>query len=127
MDLARTGTSIGQLSNVWGLVQPQRHYFTLAVPARSNAGGVASCLHPADQPIGRHVDVETPRPALPATALENILQGLCAICGASFEGLVAEPARLAYSAHWRADNENPALTSFLKVLGERYPLPTVGG
>src|SRR5271157_1011043 len=56
------GTSIGQLSNVWGLVQPQRHHFTLAVPVRSNAGGVASCLHPADQRIGRHVDVETPRP-----------------------------------------------------------------
>ena len=45
----------------------------------------------------------------------------------SFEGLVAERARLAYCAHWRADNENPALTSFLKILGERYPLPTVGG
>ncbi len=29
--------------------------------------------------------------------------------------------------HWRADNENPALASFLKVLGERYPLPTIGG
>jgi hypothetical protein len=64
--------------------------------------------------------------ALRATALENILQGLGAICGASFEGLVAEPARLGYSAHWIADNENPALTSFLKVPGERYPLPTVG-
>ena len=38
----------------------------------------------------------------------------------------AEPARLGYSAHWRADNENPALASFLKVLGERYPLPTIG-
>ena len=62
MELARTGASIGQLSNVWGPVQPQRHYFTLAVPTRSNAGGVASCLHPADQRIGRHVDVETPRP-----------------------------------------------------------------
>jgi hypothetical protein len=60
--------------------------------------------------------------ALPAAALE-----LCAICGVSFEGLVAEPARLAYSAHWRADNEDPALTSFLNVLGERYPLPIVGG
>ena len=65
--------------------------------------------------------------ALPVTALENILQGLCAICGASFEGLVAEPARLAYSAHWRADDEKPALTSFYKALGERYPLPIVGG
>lgn len=124
MDLARTGASIGQLSNVWGLLQPQRHYFTLALPARSNAGGVASCLHPADQRIRRH---RNDKAALPVTALENILQGLCAICGVSFEGLVTEPARLAYSAHWRADNEDPALTSFLKILGERYPLLTVGG
>ena len=35
----------------------------------------------------------------------------------------AEPARIGYSAHWRGDNENPALLNFLKVLGERYPLP----
>ena len=40
--------------------------------------------------------------------------------------VVAERARLAYCAHWRAD-KTPALTSFLKLLGERYPLPTVGG
>jgi hypothetical protein len=126
LDLARTSTSVGQLSNVWGLVQPQRHYFTLAVPASSNAGGVASCLHPAHQRRGRHVDVETPRRPS-ATALENILQGLCAICSAPFEVIVAEPARLAYSVHWRADDENPALAIFLKVLGERYPLPIVGG
>lgn len=39
---------------------------------------------------------------------------------------VAEPARLGYSAHWREDNENPALASFLRILGERYPLPTTG-
>jgi hypothetical protein len=61
------------------------------------------------------------------SARKHILQGLCAICGASFEILVAERARLAYSPHWRADDENPALTSLLRVLGERYPLPTVGG
>ena len=36
----------------------------------------------------------------------------------------AEQARIGYSAHWREDNQNPALASFLKVLGERYPLPT---
>jgi hypothetical protein len=36
-------------------------------------------------------------------------------------------ARLAgLSAHWRADNENPALSSFLGILGERYLFPTVG-
>jgi hypothetical protein len=65
--------------------------------------------------------------ALPSMALENILQGLCAICGGSCEGLVAELALLAYSARRRADDENPALASFLKVLGERYPLTIVGG
>jgi len=26
-------------------------------------------------------------------------------------------------AHWRSDNDNPALANFLKLLGERYPLP----
>jgi DNA-binding transcriptional LysR family regulator len=36
----------------------------------------------------------------------------------------AEPPRIGYSAHWREDNQNPTLASFLKVLGERYPLPT---
>jgi DNA-binding transcriptional LysR family regulator len=53
--------------------------------------------------------------------------------GASVVGVVyrelrdgVEPARIGYSAHWRADNENPALANFLKVLGERYPLPAPG-
>jgi DNA-binding transcriptional LysR family regulator len=31
------------------------------------------------------------------------------------------PSWVGYSAHWRADNDNPALASFLKILGERYP------
>ena len=51
--------------------------------------------------------------------------------GAIIAGLVyrelrdgAELGRIGYSAHWREDNHNPALASFLKVLGERYPLPT---
>jgi hypothetical protein len=92
----------------------------------AQVSGLAGCLHRADQPIGRHVDVETPSPPS-RQQLENFLQALSAICGVSFEGIVAERARLAYCAHWRADNENPALTSFLKLLGERYPLPTVGG
>jgi DNA-binding transcriptional LysR family regulator len=54
-----------------------------------------------------------------------------ASAGAILAGLVyrevrdgAELARIGYSAHWREDNQNPALASFLKVLGERYPLPT---
>jgi DNA-binding transcriptional LysR family regulator len=50
--------------------------------------------------------------------------------GASFSGLVyreirdgSGPSRIGYSAHWRADNENPALAGFLKLLKERYPSP----
>jgi len=51
--------------------------------------------------------------------------------GASFSGLIYRelrdgtgPSRIGYSAHWRADNDNPALSSFLKLLGERYPSPS---
>jgi DNA-binding transcriptional LysR family regulator len=52
--------------------------------------------------------------------------------GANFPGLIYRelrdgtgPSWVGYSAHWRADNDNPALTSFLKILGERYPSPAV--
>lgn len=48
--------------------------------------------------------------------------------GANFSGLVYRelrdgtgPSRMGYSAYWRADNENPALGGFLKLLSERYP------
>ncbi|WP_094193627.1 LysR family transcriptional regulator [Bradyrhizobium viridifuturi] len=33
------------------------------------------------------------------------------------------PIRMRFFARWRADNENPALNCFLKVLAERYSLP----
>jgi DNA-binding transcriptional LysR family regulator len=53
--------------------------------------------------------------------------------GASFTGLVYRelrdgtgPTRVDFSVHWRADNDNPALDSFLKLLTERYPLLTSG-
>jgi DNA-binding transcriptional LysR family regulator len=52
--------------------------------------------------------------------------------GASVSGLTyrelrdgAGPSRIDYSAHWRKDNDNPALASFLKLLGERYPSPSI--
>jgi DNA-binding transcriptional LysR family regulator len=52
--------------------------------------------------------------------------------GANFSGLIYRqlrdgtgPSWVGYSAHWRADNDNPALASFLKILGERYPSPSV--
>lgn len=37
------------------------------------------------------------------------------------------PSRLGFHAVWRADNENPALHSFLKLLEERYPSPDACG
>ena len=50
--------------------------------------------------------------------------------GANFSGLTYRelrdgtgPSRVGFSAHWRLDNDNPALANFLKLLGERYPLP----
>jgi DNA-binding transcriptional LysR family regulator len=48
--------------------------------------------------------------------------------GASFAGLVYRElrdgtgsTRFDFAAHWRADNDNPALGGFLKLLTERYP------
>ncbi|PIT00823.1 LysR family transcriptional regulator [Bradyrhizobium nitroreducens] len=48
--------------------------------------------------------------------------------GASFAGLVyrelqdgAGPSRVDFYAHWRDDNENPALKRFLNLLAKRYP------
>lgn len=48
--------------------------------------------------------------------------------GAKSSGLVyrelsdgIRPRHLNFSAHWRGDNENPALHGFLKLLAERYP------
>lgn len=50
--------------------------------------------------------------------------------GASFAGLVYRelqdgtgPSRVDFHAHWRDDNENPALKRFLNLLAERYPSP----
>ena len=33
------------------------------------------------------------------------------------------PSRIGYYAHWREDNDNPALIGFLRLLRERYPSP----
>jgi DNA-binding transcriptional LysR family regulator len=50
--------------------------------------------------------------------------------GANFSNLVFRelcdgtgPSCIGFSAIWRADNENPALANFLKLLAERYPFP----
>ena len=51
--------------------------------------------------------------------------------GASFAGLVYRelqdgtgPNRMGFYAHWRDDNQNPALKRFLSLLAERYPSPS---
>ncbi|HWL74661.1 MAG TPA: LysR family substrate-binding domain-containing protein [Burkholderiaceae bacterium] len=53
--------------------------------------------------------------------------------GVTFAGLTYRevrdgtgPSQVNYSAHWRKDNDNPALANFLKLLSERYPLPCAG-
>jgi len=90
---------------------------------------ISKLLSPADRPkIERH-DVS-----------RGIIQSLISMklgislvlesdIGASFAGLVYRELRdgtgsthVDFSAHWRADNDNPALDSFLKLLAERYPL-----
>jgi DNA-binding transcriptional LysR family regulator len=51
--------------------------------------------------------------------------------GANFAGLTyrevhdgAGPSRIEFSAMWRPDNEKPALAGFIKLLSERYRLPS---
>ncbi|MFT4120865.1 LysR family transcriptional regulator [Bradyrhizobium sp.] len=51
--------------------------------------------------------------------------------GASFAGLLyrelqdgSGPSRVDFYAHWREENENPALKRFLGLLAERYPSPS---
>ena len=33
------------------------------------------------------------------------------------------PSRISFSAHWRSNNNNPALANFIALLEERYPVP----
>lgn len=51
--------------------------------------------------------------------------------GANFSGLTYRelrdgmgPSRIGFSAAWRKDNENPALANLLKLLAERYHVPS---
>jgi DNA-binding transcriptional LysR family regulator len=60
---------------------------------------------------------------------------MCEACvGANYTGVVYReardgngPTRISYAAYWQGDNDNPALAHFLKLLEERYPLPSNGG
>ncbi len=95
---------------------------------------VAKLASPEDRPkILRHtVSRESLKNLVGAGFGISLMTEAC--IGASMPGLVyrdvrdgAGPSRIDYSARWRGDNDNPALASFLKLLGERYPLPAKGG
>jgi hypothetical protein len=59
---------------------------------------------------------------------------MCEACiGATYTGVVYReardgngPSRINYAAYWRSDNDNPALTGFVNLLQERYPLLPAG-
>lgn len=51
--------------------------------------------------------------------------------GASFAGVIYRDvqdgngsSRISYTAYWQRDNDNPVLARFLKLLEERYPVPS---
>ncbi len=54
---------------------------------------------------------------------------MCEACiGANYPGVVYReardgngPSRISYTAHWKSDNNNPALARFIALLRERYP------
>lgn len=94
---------------------------------------IAKLVSPEDRPRIEHHDVN-----------RSIIKGLVSMklgislvlesdVGASLAGLVYRELRdgtgstcFDFAAHWRTDNDNPALDGFLKLLSERYPSLTSG-
>jgi DNA-binding transcriptional LysR family regulator len=94
---------------------------------------VTKLASPGDRPkVVRHdVSRESIKSLVGAGFGVSLMTEAC--FGVSFAGVVyrevrdgAGPVRIGYSGHWRKDNDNPALANFLKLLGERYPLPSNG-
>ncbi|SDD34941.1 DNA-binding transcriptional regulator, LysR family [Bradyrhizobium brasilense] len=89
---------------------------------------ISKLLSPEDRPkIERHdVSRDTIRRFISMnTGISLVLES---DMGATFEGLTYRelsdatgPSRLDFSAHWRADNKNPALQEFLNSLSDRFP------
>ena len=91
---------------------------------------VSKLVSPVDRPKIEHHDVSRGIIRSLISMKAGISLMLESDIGADFAGLVyrelrdgAGPSRFDYSAYWRADNENPALTAFLKLLAERYGSP----
>ena len=92
---------------------------------------IAKLVSPEDPPkIVRHDVSRESIKSLVGVAF-GIGLTLEASLGANFAGVTHREvrdrtggtSRLGYSAHWREDNDNPALADLLMLLGERYPLP----
>ncbi len=95
---------------------------------------VSKLVSPEDRPKIEHHDVSRGIIKSLISMKGGISLVLESDTGANFAGLVYRelrdgtgPSRFDYSAYWRADNENPALNAFLKLLSERYPSPRLGG
>jgi DNA-binding transcriptional LysR family regulator len=94
---------------------------------------VGKLASPGDRPRIVHHDVSRESLWSLVSAGFGITLVTEASLGANFAGVAyrevrdnAEAARVGNSAHWRGDNENPALASFLKVLAERHPVHAIG-
>jgi len=92
---------------------------------------VARLASPADRPKMVRHDIS--RESIKSLVGAGFGIGLTieASLGANFAGVIHRevrdgtgPVRVSHSAHWRQDNENPALAGFLKLLRERYPSPS---
>jgi DNA-binding transcriptional LysR family regulator len=91
----------------------------------------AKLTHPGDRPRLERHDVSRGVIKSLITMGLGISLVLESDIGANFADLTyrelrdgAGPSRIGFSAMWRPDNENPALAGFLKLLSERYPLPS---
>lgn len=92
---------------------------------------IAKLAAPGDHPTVITYDVSGPNiKGLVSGGLGVTLMS-DACLGVAYEGVVYReardgngPNRIGYIAVWEKENANPALQSFLKLLRERYPIPT---
>lgn len=93
---------------------------------------VSKLVSPADRPVIEHHDVSRGIIKSLISMKAGVSLVLESDMGANFSGLVYRelrdgtgPSRFDYLACWRANNENPALNAFLKMLSKRYSSPRV--
>lgn len=94
---------------------------------------VSKLVSPGDRPKVEHHDVSRGIIKSLVSMKAGISLVLESDMGASYAGLVYRelrdgtgPSRFDFSAYWSADNENPALAAFLKMLSERYAAAYLG-